>query len=97
MAEQFGLPDQQLEGMIPVFIETLREHFVALEAAVAADNLEQTGRAAHTIKGALLNLGLGECAEMAADIERNAKAASMKTDYQELVGKIQAMLAGLFN
>jgi len=75
----------------------LREHFVTLEAAVAADNLEQIGRAAHTIKGALLNLGLGECAETAADIERNAKAESMKTDYQELVERIRAMLAGLFN
>jgi HPt (histidine-containing phosphotransfer) domain-containing protein len=97
LADQFGLPDQQLESMIPVFIDTLRGHLAALESAVAAGGCDQIGRAAHTMKGALLNLGLAECAETAAAIEREAKAASTRSDYRNLVASIGAALEPLLN
>ncbi len=97
LADQFGLPDRQIESMIPIFIDTLRDHLAALESAAAAGGCEQIGRSAHTIKGALLNLGLSECAETAAVIERDAKAASTRSDYRNLVAAIRAALEPLLN
>lgn len=97
MKRQFGFPEQQLEAMIPVFIKTLYEHQVELEKAVTSGNLEHIGRAAHTIKGALLNLGLSDCARTAFSIERDAKAALTHTDYQALVENLKSGFKDLFD
>lgn len=96
MKTQFGLPEDQLEALIPNFIQTLREHLTELENAVSDGNLEHIGRAAHTIKGALLNLGLTESAETARIIENDAKAGQTQTDYPDLLGNIQTDLHVLF-
>jgi len=75
--------------MIPGMVATLASHMDNLEKAFYADDLEQLGKAGHTMKGALLNLGLSECAEIAFEIERNGKSAEHSTDYQALVSSLR--------
>ncbi len=50
--------------------ESLRAHVAAAEAALAAGDIEGLRRAAHTIKGNLRSLGLGQWGELAENMER---------------------------
>ncbi|WP_163336872.1 Hpt domain-containing protein [Desulfopila sp. IMCC35008] len=96
LSSRFQLPPEQVAEMIPTFITTLKEHVVNLENALKSGSLVELGGSGHTIKGALLNLGLFESAEIALEIEKNGKAEDQGTDYQALVGKIKADLTPLF-
>jgi len=95
MKVQFNLPDEQIDAMIPTFIQTLNEHLSALERAVASGSLEAVGRVAHTLKGALLNLGLEQCAGTALTIEKGAKAGEHHRDYRALCEELRSSLREL--
>lgn len=92
LVSQFNLPPEQIETMLPGLITTLADHIDNLEVALEQGNLEQLGKAGHTIKGALLNLGLEECADIAYSIELNGKAGSDDINYQEKVKSIREKL-----
>ena len=85
LAEQFSLPRDQIEMMLPSFLTTLGAHMKNLENALAENNPMLLGKAGHTIKGAFLNLGLGDCAKVALCIEENGKQGDISTDYRSLV------------
>ncbi len=89
---QFNLPEDQVELMLPEFKKTLKDHLARLEEIQKLDNLTELGKAAHTIKGAFLNLGLQDCAEVAMKIEDNASKSDTQTDYAALVGKIRSIV-----
>ncbi len=91
---QFDLPDDQIESMIPLFLATLAEHLTTLDQACAANDPAKLGQVAHTIKGALLNLGLHQAAEIARAIEEHGKAADDTADYQALAAELKNSLAG---
>jgi len=97
MKSQFGLSESQLESMMPTFIQTLGEHLDELETAVSGGDLAHIGRAAHTLKGALLNLGLGSSADTALTMEKDAKAAADGTDYAGLLDLIKTAVRPLFD
>jgi histidine phosphotransfer protein HptB len=96
LCSRFQLPQEQVADMIPAFIKTLEDHVANLENALNSGSLVELGGAGHTIKGALLNLGLFDSAEIALEIEKSGKAQDKDTDYQLLVGKIKTELAHLF-
>jgi HPt (histidine-containing phosphotransfer) domain-containing protein len=81
LQEQFGLSAEQVEDLLPLFLKTLGGYLVDLESAVAAHDLQLLTRNAHTIKGALLNLGLKDSAEQAKVIELLARTGNETTDY----------------
>lgn len=89
LAEQFNLPEDQVELMLPEFKKTLKDHMESLEDVQAQENLADLGKAAHTIKGAFLNLGLQDCAELAMRVEDNASNGDMQTDYTSLIASIR--------
>ena len=95
MKVQFNLPEEQISTMIPPFLETLEEHLLLLEQAIVTGSLEETGRVAHTLKGALLNLGLFQCAETTQTIEASAKAGSDRADYRALLAELKTSLREL--
>lgn len=67
------LDEERSAAMIPVFLANLGGHMQRLtELAVEGDG-PSLARAAHAVKGALLNLGLAELAEIAQVIERHGK------------------------
>jgi HPt (histidine-containing phosphotransfer) domain-containing protein len=91
---QFNLPEEQIETMIPLFLAALAEHLKTLDQACAANDPAALGRVGHTIKGALLNLGLHQAADIALTIEQHGKAADHTADYKALAADLKNSLAG---
>lgn len=97
LSDQFHLPAEQVETMMPSFISTLDTHMQTLEEALKVNDLSQIGKAGHTIKGAFLNLGLDECARIALDIEQSGKAGNNNVDYRSKVDSLHRCLAPVFS
>lgn len=95
LCEKFHLPEDQVAEMLPKFMETLVSHMEKLHSATLSGDLERIGRAGHTMKGALLNLGLNDCADIAFDIERFGKEHDSSVDYAILVNELRAKLGEL--
>jgi HPt (histidine-containing phosphotransfer) domain-containing protein len=92
LSKQFSLGEEQVSAMLPSFISTLSGHMNNLEKAFAGGNLEVLGKSGHTIKGAFLNLGLTDCAEIALQIERKGKEGDLSTDYARLVADLRVKI-----
>lgn len=92
LVKQFNLMPDQVEALLPGLVSTLSEHIDNLENALKSRDLALLGKAAHTIKGALLNLGLQECADIAYTLEKKGKAGQENANYQELVQSIREKL-----
>ncbi len=92
LAQQFNLPPEQIEMLMPSFIATLQTHMDNLRQALDGDNLHAIGELGHTIKGAFLNLGLDECAAIALTIERRGKAGDHLANYQQLYNELHHTL-----
>lgn len=78
--------------MMPSFLSTLGEHMETLEDALGDSDLLRLGKAGHTIKGAFLNLGLQECAQIAIDIELSGKAGDSSVDYRAKIDSLHQLL-----
>ena len=89
LSQQFGLPDEQIEAMMPEFKKTLAQHMNSLTSAHRQDNLTALKDAAHTIKGALLNLGFSESVQVAQQIEMESGAGNTTIEYSKLIEKIE--------
>lgn len=96
LGEQFGLTADQVQEMLPSFITTLATHMDNLERSLGAGDPVVIGKAGHTIKGALLNLGLAEYAELAFRIEEKGKAGDAAADYPGLVARLRRLIEPLF-
>ena len=91
----FHFSDAQLEQMLPGFFDTLRGHLAAVEKAIAED-VGQIARTAHTLKGALLNLGLEAEAAIALELEERGDTAVADTAAMVSLSKrLREKLAGL--
>lgn len=95
LESKFKLPQDQIELMLPSFVDTLKSHMDNLEAALESNDLVHLGRAAHTIKGAFLNLGLDECAAIALHIEKGGKCGDAKENYEELIRQLELNLKSI--
>ena len=89
LSKQFSLGEEQVSEMLPSFISTLSAHMTNLEKAFSSGNLEVLGKSGHTIKGAFLNLGLTDCAEIALQIEDKGKEGDRSTDFARLVADLR--------
>lgn len=85
LKEQFNLPGEQIDMLLPSFIATLGKHMQNLERALHENNPVSIGKMGHTIKGAFLNLGLVDCADIALCIEERGKDGDYTADYKQLV------------
>lgn len=95
LKDQFNLPEDQIDSMIPGFLNTLNSHLTKLEEALRQQDPYLLGRAGHTMKGALLNLGLHDTATIAFTIEQKGKAGEAGTDFEGLVTSLRARLDSL--
>ena len=89
---QFNLTEDQINSMIPGLISTLAGHMNKIEEILASGDLEQLGKAGHTMKGAALNLGLGKCAEIACEIEQNGKEGRRDADFSRMVRSMRKII-----
>ncbi|OQX08828.1 MAG: hypothetical protein BWK76_23065 [Desulfobulbaceae bacterium A2] len=85
----FNLSDAKVAVMLPTFIMTLQSHMDKIEELLASSDFLELGKAGHTMKGALLNLGLKELADIAYTIERQGKAQDIATDFRALVTSLR--------
>jgi len=93
LKKQFNLSGDQIDAMLPGFIDTLASHMDHLEEVFQSGDIIRLGKAGHIIKGALLNLGLAECAEIAYIIEKEGKNRNENTDFEALVYTLKDKLA----
>ncbi len=93
---QFHLTENQVAEMLPTFINALQDHIDNLETAQNQGEVDEIGRASHTIKGALLNLGITEAAEIAFQIEQQAKIEKNIENLPALTQQIRNLLSPLF-
>lgn len=97
LSGKFHLPMEQIDQMLPEFVKTLASHMDTMQKALGAADLAQLGRSAHTMKGALLNLGLEDCVELAREIETQGKALNSSVNYEKLVGELRERLGELID
>ena len=95
LAAQFNLPLEQIDSLMPSFIATLGKHMHGLEQALAEEDAQRIGKAGHTIKGAFLNLGMGECAKVAMDIEEKGRNNGPIHELRSLIEKLRKQLSSL--
>ncbi len=81
LKRQFSLSEEQVTGMIPDFIATLSKHMDNLERDLHKGDLVALGKSGHTMKGALVNLGLDDYAKRASQIEMGGKEGGGEVDY----------------
>ena len=73
LTRTYQLNSEQADEMIATSARILSDHFKKMEKGIKKNDLALLGEAAHTLKGNLLNLGLRNCANIAATIERSAQ------------------------
>ena len=84
----YMLSDEKIAIFLPRFLTTLKTHLNNLQQPLQTENLEELSKAAHTLKGALLNLGLKELADIAYHIELQSRAGDETTDYSALFERL---------
>ena len=97
LLHQFGLPEEQVDTLLPQFFDAVAEHQYVLECSVESGDVETIGRAAHKFKGALLNLGMKKTAEIARAIESAAKDHERSFAYQAATIKLGEAISPLFD
>lgn len=85
MKSSYLLSDDKINSILPGFLTTLERHLENLEDKLSDGDPGSLGVAGHTIKGALLNLGLFELADTAYTIEQHGKKLDKDADYPALV------------
>ena len=95
LMEKFHLPEEQVLEMLPNFVGALVSHMDKLDVALQSGDLVALGRAGHTMKGALLNLGINDCVDIALEVELRGKSMDSATDFAALLGELRERLGGL--
>ena len=92
----YNLPDEKVDEVLPRFFKMLADQLEKLEQISHKQDLLALCRAGHSLKGALLNLGLEELAEEAYQLEKLCKSNSESSDIirliQDLMKKVKAIL-----
>jgi histidine phosphotransfer protein HptB len=92
LIQQFNLPGEQIDMLLPSFITTLGAHMSNLENALAEKNPVLLGKVGHTIKGAFLNLGLQDCAQIALTIEEKGRNGGKIADFRKLIENLRLLI-----
>ena len=95
LKKAYLLPDDKIASVLPDFIDTLGQHIQNLEKNLEGGDLELLGKAGHTMRGALLNLGLKELAGTASVIEQQCEAGNLAIDYPALVTELKKELESI--
>ncbi len=86
----YNLTNEKIESVLPRFLDMLSVHMDKLENIIETGSIEALEKAGHTLKGALLNLGLHDLAQDAFVIEQISRDPNESTDYSMVVAKLKA-------
>jgi HPt (histidine-containing phosphotransfer) domain-containing protein len=73
LATRIGIKESELKELIDLFFETSYLDLEHLRSALEKGASAEVSRAAHSIKGAALSLGMSEIADLAKTIEHEAR------------------------
>jgi HPt (histidine-containing phosphotransfer) domain-containing protein len=73
LAKNVGLEEEEFIELAEIFLETSVTDLERLEGALAAEDAQGVTRAAHSIKGAAISLGIIDVFELAKGIEVKAR------------------------
>ncbi len=92
LGKQFGLSEAQVTVMLPDFIDTLAKHMNVLDRDLLEGDLKALGKSGHTMKGALMNLGLHDCAALALQVEMGGKSCDDAVDFAALLSEMHQVI-----
>ena len=95
LVAQFGLPEDQIEPLLTPFFLAISEYQEELENAIKIGENESIAKVAHKYKGALLNLGMKQAANLAQNIEHAAKEQQVLSYYQQVTIQLAEMISPL--
>ena len=90
----YGLGDDKIEQMVQLSATSLAEALEQAQQALTANNISALSAATHKAKGVLLGVGLNEAADLALEIEKNARERR-ETAYQQLLDALQESISPL--
>ncbi len=96
LSDRFGLPEEQLESLLPDFFRAISGHQTVLEQSLKDQDADALCKAAHKYKGALANLGLAQAADLALQIELATKAGQVNKEYVKISAAIREIVEPLF-
>ncbi|MDH4318019.1 MAG: Hpt domain-containing protein [Desulfobulbaceae bacterium] len=96
LKEAYSLTDEKVDEILPRFLEMLAEHLAKLKEIEIRQDLTTLCRTGHSLKGALLNLGLEELAADAYKIENLCKNKPQAGDRHRLVEDLIAKVQVIF-
>jgi HPt (histidine-containing phosphotransfer) domain-containing protein len=70
LSRDLGLDEAECTELIKLFVETSRADLAKLKACLASGDTRLACSAAHSLKGAALNMGLAEISEISETISR---------------------------
>ena len=77
MADALELSKEEYVELVKLFVETSRNDIERLVAAISNRESEKAAQAAHSIKGAAVNLELTEVSEIAKKLEMEAREGNL--------------------
>ncbi len=86
---EFELSQEQIDEMLPLFVETIHSHMEKLEETVKENDHIAMKKMGHTMKGALLNLGVTELADLALQIESYSVNENNICECRNIVEKLK--------
>ena len=89
LGSAYLLPDDKIDSVLPAFLDTLLTHMLRLEKNLVDNDLELLAKSGHVLKGALLNLGLHELADMAHAIEECCATPQAVTELPQQVARLK--------
>jgi len=72
-ADNLGLDESEYIEIVQLFVKVSNEDLQTLKSAIEAKNASLVFETSHSIKGAAINLGFQEIAEIAKKMESNAR------------------------
>ena len=90
--KEYNLDADKIRALLPDFLSALSGYIDEMEASLANSNQEDLIRAAHRVKGALVNLGLRELAEDAQLVEQLARQKDRSSSGREITGQVRNLI-----
>ena len=84
LKRELGMDDEQITAILKTLSSPLKATLRSVDEAHQQQDLKAIAETAHSLKGALLNLGLDELAELAKTIERSAATGEKITHKKRL-------------
>jgi HPt (histidine-containing phosphotransfer) domain-containing protein len=78
LLERLGNDTQLVDEILEIFLESADDMISAVDAAVADGDAHRVERAAHSVKGALLNISADSVAERALRLEQAGRSGELE-------------------